>query len=147
MQYNFHLLAIIGTIIAVFQTFLKKDILNDCSIAEEVIFTTFFLLCSYIIIYMVHEKKTFKDFFNKLQSNKNNIFYKLLLFDILIVISVFIGGTILKNENIIKSSPYKTGLYLIFIILFTYLFAKEQLSFYKIIGIAVIIGGMCLLNY
>jgi len=146
MEYNFYVLVVILTLTGAFTTFLKKDILSNCSIIEEMLFSTFFILFISVFIY-IYQKNTFGGFYSKLQINKNNLLYKLLLFDILVVMSIIIGGIILKNEHIIKSGPYRTGLYLIFITLFTYLFAKKQLTFYKIIGIFTIIGGVFLLEY
>ena len=147
MKYNFYVLLFVVTLFGALSTYLKKDILEDCSILEEMLFTTIFILLGTIIFYVFYEKKSINYFVDLIIKNKNNVTYKLLAFDLLVFFSIIIGGVILKNEYVIKSMPYRTSMYLIAVALLAYIFENKQLTVHKLFGILVIIMGTFLLEY
>ena len=147
MKYNFYVLLFVVTLFTALSTYLKKDILGNCSILEEMLFSTMFILIGTFLFYVFYEKKSINNFIDLITKNKNNITYKLLIFDLLIFFSIIIGGVILKNEYVIKSMPYRTSMYLIAVALLAYMFENKQLTIHKLIGIIVIIIGTFLLEY
>ena len=147
MKYNFYILLFVVTLFGALSTYLKKDILQDCSILEEMMFSTMFILIGTILFYVFYEKKSISYFVDIITKNKNNVTYKLLAFDLMVFFSIIIGGVILKNEYVIKSMPYRTSMYLIAVALLAYIFENKQLTIYKLIGITVIIMGTFLLEY
>ena len=147
MKYNFYVLLFVVTLFGALSTYLKKDILEDCSILEEMLFSTMFILLGTILFYLFYEKKSINNFLDLIKKNKNNVTYKLIAFDLLVFFSIIIGGVILKNEYVIKSMPYRTSMYLIAVALLAYIFENKQLTVHKIIGILVIIMGTFLLEY
>ena len=147
MKYNFYVLLFVITLFSALTTYLKKDILEDCSILEEMLFSTMFILLGTILFYLFYEKKSINNFLNLIKKNKNNVTYKLIAFDLLVFFSIIIGGVILKNEYVIKSMPYRTSMYLIAVALLAYIFENKQLTVHKLIGILVIIMGTFLLEY
>ena len=147
MKYNFYVLLFVVTLFGALSTYLKKDILEDCSILEEMLFSTMFILLGTILFYLFYEKKSINNFLNLIKKNKNNVTYKLIAFDLLVFFSIIIGGVILKNEYVIKSMPYRTSMYLIAVALLAYIFENKQLTVHKLIGILVIIMGTFLLEY
>ena len=147
MKYNFYVLLFVVTLFGALSTYLKKDILEDCSILEEMLFTTIFILLGTILFYVFYEKKSINYFVDLIIKNKNNVTYKLLAFDLLVFFSIIIGGVILKNEYVIKSMPYRTSMYLIAVALLAYIFENKQLTVHKLFGILVIIMGTFLLEY
>ena len=44
MKYNFYVLLFVVTLFTALSTYLKKDILGNCSILEEMLFSTMFIL-------------------------------------------------------------------------------------------------------
>ena len=147
MKYNFYALLFIVTLFGALSTYLKKDILKECSILEEMLFSTMFIFLGTILFYLFYENKPIGYFINLIRKNKNNVTYKLLIFDFLVLFSIIIGSIILKNEYVIKLMPYKTSMYLIAIALLAYVFENKQLTIHKIIGIIIIIIGTFLLEY
>jgi drug/metabolite transporter (DMT)-like permease len=147
MKYNFYVLLFVVTLFTALSTYLKKDILENCSILEEMLFSTMFILIGTFLFYVFYEKKSINNFIDLITKNKNNITYKLLIFDLLIFFSIIIGSVILKNEYVIKSMPYRTSMYLIAVALLAYMFENKQLTIHKLIGIIVIIIGTFLLEY
>ena len=121
MKYNFYILLFVVTLFGALSTYLKKDILQDCSILEEMMFSTMFILIGTILFYVFYEKKSISYFVDIITKNKNNVTYKLLVFDLLIFFSIIIGSVILKNEYVIKSMPYRTSMYLIAVALLAYI--------------------------
>ena len=147
MKYNFYILLFVVTLFGALSTYLKKDILQDCSILEEMMFSTMFILIGTILFYVFYEKKSISYFVDIITKNKNNVTYKLLAFDLMVFFSIIIGGVILKNEYVIKSMPYRTSMYLIAVALLAYIFENKQLTIHKLLGITIIIMGTLLLEY
>lgn len=147
MKYNFYVLLFVVTLFGALSTYLKKDILEDCSILEEMLFSTIFIFIGTVLFYVFYEKKSIGYFVDIITKNKNNITYKLLAFDVLVFFSIIIGSVILKNEYVIKSMPYRTSMYLIAVALLAYIFENKQLTIHKLLGITIIIMGTLLLEY
>ena len=52
MKYNFYVLLFVVTLFGALSTYLKKDILEDCSILEEMLFSPMFILLASILFYV-----------------------------------------------------------------------------------------------
>ena len=58
MKYNFYVLLFVVTLFTALSTYLKKDILGNCSILEEMLFSTMFILIGTFLFYVFYEKKS-----------------------------------------------------------------------------------------
>lgn len=147
MYYNFYLQIFFLTFIKSIMPFIKKDILNQYSIIEEIIINTSGLLFFSLIFYLVIQKHKLNNLFSKIIINKNYSSYKLIIFNIMLILSLLIIGKIIKNENIIRFTPYKQGLTLLFISIITWLFFSKQLNYFNILGIILVIIGLFLVDF
>ena len=127
MNYNFELVLILLVIISSPITFIKKDILNDFSIFEEIIYTSFFIFIITLIVYFTYEKKSLNYLINKYINS--SILHKYLIYILLIVISLYIGNYIISKENkIIKYRAFKSSFSLILALIFSIFIFKLRLT-------------------
>jgi drug/metabolite transporter (DMT)-like permease len=145
MNYNFELVLILLVIISSPITFIKKDILNDFSIFEEIIYTSFFIFIITLIVYFTYEKKSLNYLINKYINS--SILHKYLIYILLIVISLYIGNYIISKENkIIKYRAFKSSFSLILALIFSIFIFKEKINFNQLFGILIIILGIYTYN-
>ena len=69
MKYNFYALLFIVTLFGALSTYLKKDILKECSILEEMLFSTMFIFLGTILFYLFYENKPIGYFINLIRKN------------------------------------------------------------------------------
>ena len=145
MNYNFELILILLVIISSPITFIKKDILNNFSIFEEIICTSFFIFTITIIVYFYYEKKSLNYLINKYLNS--SILHKYLIYILLIVISLYIGNYIISKENkIIKYRAFRSSFSLILALILSIFIFKEKLNFNQLLGILIIILGIYIYN-
>ena len=144
MKYNFYLYIFLLSIIGAGVGFLYKNILKDCSIFQEVFITNFILLIisgTYCYNYENNNK-----LYNKLLINKNNLPIKIIIYAITIAFIIYISGVLVINENLSKIEPYKQGLKLLLITVFSCIFFNEKLTFNLILGTCLIVIGIILMK-
>ena len=104
------------------------------------------LMILFLIYILIFKNKSGKLFLTKLKKIPN----KYLLFIVLITIRGFISQftyiTLFKTQDVSKVLPIVRGLSNIFIILLACTFFKENITFFKIIGIILIGIGIYLIN-
>tara|TARA_B100000131_G_C17857873_1_gene508745 strand:+ start:206 stop:658 length:453 start_codon:yes stop_codon:yes gene_type:complete len=145
MNYNFELVLILLVIISSPITFIKKDILNNFSIFEEIICTSFFIFIITFILYFYYEKKSLKYLTNKYLNSP--ILHKYLIYILLIVFSLYIGNYIISKENkIIKYRAFRSSFSLILALILSIFVFKEKLNFNQLLGILIIILGIYIYN-
>jgi drug/metabolite transporter (DMT)-like permease len=145
MNYNFELVLILLVIISSPITFIKKDILNNFSIFEEIICTSFFIFTITFIVYFYYEKKSLKHLTNKYINSP--ILHKYLIYILLIVFSLYIGNYIISKENkIIKYRAFRSSFSLILALILSIFIFKEKLNFNQLLGILIIILGIYIYN-
>ena len=144
MYYNFHILLIISIIIGSPIIFLKRDILKELSVLEELIFTSFFIFLVSLIIYLLYENKSLEDLKKYLDSENKN---KFILYVILLVITLIMGNYIIKNEKgVVRYRSFKSSLsFIMFLILGHYVF-NENITKNIILGIMIIILGLYVID-
>jgi len=144
MYYNFHILLIISIIIGSPIIFLKRDILKELSILEELIFTSLCIFLVSLIIYLIYENKSIEDLKKYLYSENKK---KFILYVVLIVITLIMGNYIIKNEKgVIRYISFKSSLsFIMFLILGHYVF-NEKITKNIILGIMIIISGLYVID-
>jgi hypothetical protein len=146
MDYNFELILILLVVISSPITFIKKDILNQFSMFEEIICTSFFIFIITLIVYLIYEKKTINYLTNKYMNSF--ILPKYCVYILLIVVSLYIGNYIISKENkIIKYRSFKSSFTLILSLLLSIFIFKEKLLTNQLIGILIIISGIYIYNF
>lgn len=145
MNYNFELVLILLVIISSPITFIKKDILNNFTIFEEIICTSFLIFIITLIIYFCYENKSLNYLTNKYINS--SILHKYLIYILLIVISLYIGNYIISRENkIIKYRAFRSSFSLILALILSIFIFKERLNLNQSLGILIIIIGIYIYN-
>ena len=144
MKYNFYLYIVLLSVISSAIGFLYKNILKDCSIFQEVFVTNFILLIISGMYCYNYENNS--KLYNKLLINKNNLPIKMIIYAITIAFIIYISGVLVINENLSKIEPYKQGLKLLLITVFSSIFFSEKLTFKLILGSCFIVMGIILMK-
>ena len=144
MQYNFYTYIFLLSVIGAGVGFLYKNILKDCSIFQEVFVTNFILLIISGMYCYNYENNS--KLYNKLLINKNNLPIKMIIYAITIAFIIYISGVLVINENLSKIEPYKQGLKLLLITVFSSIFFSEKLTFKLILGSCFIVMGIILMK-
>ena len=132
-MYNFYLFLILLTVGKCIKVYLRKDIYKTLLISEEVLLSGVLLLILFTIYYKFVDKGSFKKLF-------------VLLYDILLIIGILLGGYILINEKIVFGESMKIAGYLILMALVS-CFYKNIFNMYYALGILLIIVGVIFLEY
>ena len=144
MKYYFYLYIIFLSVIGAGVGFLYKNILKDCSIFQEVFMTNLILLfLSGIYCYYNEENVVL---FNKLVVNKSNLLLKVILYALTVASIIYVSGVLVINENLSKIEPYKQGLKLLLVTVFSCLFFKEKISMRLFLGTALVVIGIILMK-
>ncbi len=146
MLYNFYAFMIVFSALSAIKTFLKKDILTDCHMFEEIIITSALICLTTILTYCVLLKQSMKPFFHKLMANQNNFIWKFLLFEVVVISGIFIGSYMLQREDVMRFGPWKPTGRLIMITLLALILLRNSITYKKLAAIAVILGGIYLLE-
>ena len=144
MKYNFYLYIILLSVIGAGIGFLYKNILKDCSIFQEVFITNLILLFLSGIYCYNYEKN--KVLINKLISNERYLLNKVILYALTVASVIYISGVLVINENLSKIEPYKQGLKLLLVTVFSCLFFKEKISMRLFLGTALVVIGIILMK-
>lgn len=144
MQYNFYLYIILLSVIGAGIGFLYKNILKDCSIFQEVFMTNFILLILSGIYCYNYENND--KLYNKLITNKNNLLIKVIIYAIIVASIIYISGVLVINENLSKIEPYKQGLKLLLITVFSCMFFNEKITPKLVLGTSLVVIGIILMK-
>ncbi len=144
MKYNFYIYIILLSVIGAGIGFLYKNILKDCSIFQEVCITNFILLIL-SATYCYHYEKN-KILFNKLVTNERNLLFKVIIYALTVASIIYISGVLVINENLSKIEPYKQGLKLLLVTLFSCVFFNEKVSWRLLTGTAFVVFGIILMK-
>ena len=139
-MYNFYIFILIISLLNPISIFLKKDILNDLLISEELILSTIFLFIFIVVYYIVIEKKNIYSLWNKVVSNNNYVVDKLIVFDLIVFTVIILSGYILLNEKVIYGESLKMGCFLIVTLLLSCM--NKQINQYLFLGVILIIFGI-----
>lgn len=144
MKYNFYLYIIFLSVIGAGVGFLYKNILKDCSIFQEVFMTNLILLfLSGIYCYFNEENVVL---FNKLVVNKSNLLLKVILYALTVASIIYVSGVLVINENLSKIEPYKQGLKLLLVTLFSCLFFNEKITWQLLLGSIFVVFGIVIMK-
>ena len=70
----------------------------------------------------------------------------MIIYAITIAFIIYISGVLVINENLSKIEPYKQGLKLLLITVFSSIFFNEKLTFKLILGSCLIVMGIILMK-
>lgn len=144
-MYNFYFFLILSTLIFPFCVFLRKNILQSITVVEEILISQVIIFIFFILFYVFVEKGKFRSFLKKLTTNKNGIFGKLIIYDVLISVSIVLSGYILIKQKVIYGESMKTAFQLILIALISCLY-KNIMNWKFIVGLIFIITGIFFLE-
>ncbi len=145
INYEFTLFVFISALISSPLLFIKKGLLKDFKIHEELICTSTLITISLILIYIFYDKKNIMDLVYKFRNYDKLSNY--ILYVSLIVLSLFISSYIIfKESEMIKYRFFKVSIGIILtIILGIYLF-NESINIKNCIGMLIIMGGLYIIN-
>ena len=137
-MYNFYVILVLLSILSPIIAYNKVDILKNMSITNDIFYTSLALLIITFLIKLYKKDVKFK--INKLKKKK-------LLYQILLIIPVlYLGGLILKNENVIVYKSYQKSFSIFFLLLYSVFFMKMEINISTIIGCVLIILGLYLVD-
>ena len=140
-MYNFYIFLLIVTLIRPVSKFLLKNLFESLTIMEEIIASTFILLILFTFIFKFIYKGRFDKLINKLITNKNNIFTKLVIYDIMIITLIILSSFIILNEKIIYGESMKIALYITAISVITFIY-NGGINLEFSLGLILIIIGI-----
>lgn len=144
MEYNFYILVLIITILGSPIAFLKNEILKEISIKEEIIIVSFGILVITSLIYILYDNKSLIDILN---IRNSPIMNKLIFYTLLISITLYLGNYIVQTQGkVIRFLSFRRSLSLILMILVGHLLFGEQITPNILLGIAIIILGLLVLD-
>ena len=125
--------------------YLKKNLLDYIDVEEEMIVASSFLFIIASTYFYLIKKKQFKKSWKKLIENKDNLTIKLLLYNVVLVISIFGSGYILEKESVVYGESMKIGIYIILMGIISFMINKD-FDFYSVLGIVFLVMGLFLIE-
>jgi uncharacterized membrane protein len=140
MYYNLYLFIIILGILSPINAYNREKILQKISIQNEVIIISTGLVTLFIIYQLFTNNKI-------LPEKIDSVTVKYLSFNIgLTFISLFLGGMIIKNSNILKFKAIQKPIYLILLVIIACIFYEKTCNIQTIFGIGLLVIGCILID-
>ena len=140
MYYNFYLFIIILGILSPINAYNREKILQKISIQNEIIIVSSGLVTLFIIYQLFTNNKI-------LPEKIDSVTVKYLSFNIcLTFISLFIGGIIIKNSNILKFKAMQKPIYLILLVIIACIFYEKTCNIQTLFGIGLLVIGCILID-
>lgn len=137
-MYHFYVILIILSILSPIIAYNKADILKNISITNEIFYTSLALLIITFVIKLYNKDINFKI---------NDSIKKKLLYQIILIIPVlYLGGLILKKENVLIYKTHQKSFNIFFLLLYSIFFMKMEVDMSTIIGCVLIIIGLYLVD-
>lgn len=137
-MYHFYVILIILSILSPIIAYNKADILKNISITNEIFYTSLALLIITFVIKLYNKDINFKI---------NDSIKKKLLYQIILIIPVlYLGGLILKKENVLIYKTHQKSFNIFFLLLYSIFFMKMEVNMSTIIGCVLIIIGLYLID-
>ena len=137
-MYHFYVILIILSILSPIIAYNKADILKNISITNEIFYTSLALLIITFVIKLYNKDINFKI---------NDYIKKKLLYQIILIIPVlYLGGLILKKENVLIYKTHQKSFNIFFLLLYSIFFMKMEVNMSTIIGCVLIIIGLYLID-
>jgi len=144
LTYDFTKYLLLSILIGAPVPFLKNEILKDFSVIELGIIGNFLLVCMFLFIYFVYEKKNTMELLKTIKTKKMSIFF---IFLILVFMGLLVGGTILKKEgSVIRFKSYQRPLSTILMLIIGMCLFKEKVTLSMCFGVGVTALGLYLIE-
>ena len=144
LTYDFTKYLLLSILIGAPVPFLKNEILKDFSVIELGIIGNFLLVCMFLFIYFVYEKKDTAELLKTIKTKKMSIFF---IFLILVFMGLLVGGTILKKEgSVIRFKSYQRPLSTILMLIIGMCLFKEKVTLSMCFGVGVTALGLYLIE-
>ena len=139
MYYNFYVYLIVLAILSPVVAFNKEKILKNMSITNDIFYT------SLVIVVIVGIKKILSEekFIPNLTIDTGKRFS---LQCGLVMLVLFMGGTIIIKENVLVYKSLQKSVYLIILLIYSVCFMKMDINMQMILGILLIMGGAYLID-
>jgi uncharacterized membrane protein len=138
-MYNFYFFLIITALVSIFRAYNTKRILKKIDIHQEIIVTSVLILLIFLVYNFYNNKKL-------LHNLDKSVISDIFINSIMISISLYISGIMLKKENVFKIKSLQKVIYLIVLVAISYFVYKEKISIKTFLGVLLLILGACLIE-
>ena len=141
MNHSFNII-FFKAFISSFLPHFKKNILKQYSIIEFTILLNVFILIVTIPIY--YKNESIRTTISKVRKSNPTDKIILFIYASLITLGIYLGSYIISKEQVTIYQPLQSGLNILFILLYGYLFFKKDndINIKKIMGSLLIIFGI-----
>ena len=144
LTYDFTKYLLLSLLIGAPIPFLKNEILKDFSVIELGLIGNFLLVCMFLFIYFVYEKKNPQELLKTLKTKEIKTFF---IYMILVFLGLLVGGTILKKEgSVIRFKSYQRPLSTVMMLIVGLCLFKENPSLNMCLGVGVTALGLYLID-
>tara|TARA_B100000282_G_scaffold206668_1_gene151844 strand:- start:85 stop:474 length:390 start_codon:yes stop_codon:yes gene_type:complete len=116
----------------------KAELLKSMTITNDIFYTSLGLLIITFLIKLYKKDINFK----MNDSTKKKLIYQILL----IIPILYLGGLILKNENVIIYKTHQKSFNIFFLLLYSIFFMEMKIDMSTIIGCVLIVLGLYLVD-
>ena len=133
-MYNFYVILVLLSILSPMIAYNKAELLKKMTIINYIFYISLGLLIITFLIKLYKKDINFKI---------NEFTKKKLIYQILLIIPIlYLGGLILKNENVIVFKTYQKSFNIFFLLLYSIFFMDMKVDISTIIGCVLIIFGL-----
>ena len=139
MYYNFYVYLIVLAILSPIVAFNKEKILKNMSLTNDIFYTSLVIVLIIGIKKIVSEEKFIPNL--TLDTSK-----RFCLQCGLVMLVLFMGGTIIIKENVLVYKSLQKSVYLIILLIYSVFFMKLDINTQMIMGVLLIMGGAYLID-
>ena len=137
-MYNFYVILVLLSILSPMIAYNKAELLKSMTITNDIFYTSLGLLIITFLIKLYKKDINFK----MNDSTKKKLIYQILL----IIPILYLGGIILKNENVIIYKTHQKSFNIFFLLLYSIFFMEMKIDMSTIIGCVLIVLGLYLVD-
>ena len=137
-MYNFYVILVLLSILSPMIAYNKAELLKKMTITNDIFYTSLGLLIITFLIKLYKKDINFK----MNDSTKKKLIYQILL----IIPILYLGGLILKNENVIIYKTHQKSFNIFFLLLYSIFFMEMKIDMSTIIGCVLIVLGLYLVD-
>jgi len=137
-MYNFYVILVLLSILSPMIAYNKAELLKSMTITNDIFYTSLGLLIITFLIKLYKKDINFK----MNDSTKKKLIYQILL----IIPILYLGGLILKNENVIIYKTHQKSFNIFFLLLYSIFFMEMKIDMSTIIGCVLIVLGLYLVD-
>ena len=141
---NIYYLIFLTVLLSSITPFMKRNILQEFSILEQIIYTNIIILIIVIPLYNFYEKKSMSYFLGK---TRNKEFRNLFIYSLIIILALIVSGYILQTvDSVVRFKGVQRSLSIILLTIVGCCLFKEKFTITMFSGIFSILLGIYLLE-